>query len=95
MDNNWIHDQDLSGVDTQKLQALASLAEQGQGLGQKELLSFLMTAASRTNKQSVQFSSNELQLILSVLKKNKTPEEQQKMDRLVSLMQQMQNRSRY
>ena len=95
MDNNWIHDQDLSGIDTQKLQALASLAEQGNGLGQKELLPFLMAAASRTDKQFVQFSSNEMQLILSVLKKNKTPEEQQKMDRIVSLMQQVQKRPRY
>ena len=95
MDNNWIHDQDLSGIDIQKLQTLASLAEQGNGLGQKELLPFLIAAASRTDKQSVQFSSNEMQLILSVLKKNKTPEEQQKMDRIFSLMQQMQKRSRY
>ena len=37
MDHNWIHDKELAGIDAQKLQTLASLSEQGHGLGQKEL----------------------------------------------------------
>ena len=95
MDHNWIHDKELAGIDTQKLQTLASLSEQGHGLGQKELLLFLMAAASRTGKQSISFSNQEMQLILTVLKKDKSPEEQAKMDRLFALMQQMQHRTSY
>ena len=95
MDHNWIHDKELAGIDAQKLQTLASLSEQGHGLGQKELLPFLMTAASRTGKQSISFSNQEMQLILTVLKKDKSPEEQAKMDRLFALMQQMQHRTSY
>lgn len=95
MDNTWIHDPNLSDIDTNKLQTIASLAAQGEGLKQKELLPFLMAAASRTSKQSIQFSENELQAILAVLKKNKSPNEQQKMDRLFALIKQMQSRPRY
>ena len=95
MDHNWIHDKELAGIDTQKLQTLASLSEQGHGLGQKELLTFLMAAASRTGKPSISFSNQEMQLILTVLKKDKSPEEQAKMDRLFALMQQMQHRTSY
>ena len=95
MDHNWIHDKDLAGIDPQKLQTLAPLSEQGHGLGQKELLPFLMAAASRTGKQSISFSNQEMQLILTVLKKDKSPEEQAKMDRLFALMQQMQHRTSY
>ena len=95
MDSNWMHDQSLSGIDPRKLEQLSALAQQGKGLGQKELLPFLMAAASRTGKQSISFSNQEMQLILTVLKKDKSPEEQAKMDRLFALMQQMQHRTSY
>ena len=95
MDSNWMHDQTLSGIDPHKLEQLSALAQQGKGLGQKELLPFLMAAASRTGKQSISFSNQEMQLILTVLKKDKSPEEQAKMDRLFALMQQMQHRTSY
>ena len=95
MDHNWIHDKELAGIDAQKLQTLASLSEQGHGLGQKELLPFLLAAASKSEKQHMNFSSAETQMILSVLKKNKSPEEQSRIDRVVQLFQQMQNRSRH
>ena len=95
MEHDWIYDKDLSGIDISKLQSLVSLSEQGNGLGQKELLSFIMAAASRKGKQSVQFSIQEIQTILAVLKKNKSLEEQQKIDRMFALMQQMRNNSHY
>ena len=95
MDSNWMHDQSLSGIDPRKLEQLSALAQQGKGLGQKELLPFLMAAASRTGPQSISFSNQEMQLILTVLKKDKSPEEQAKMDRLFALMQQMQHRTSY
>ena len=95
MDHNWIHDKKLAGIDAQKLQTLASLSEQGHGLGQKELLPFLLATASKSEKQHMNFSSAETQMILSVLKKNKSPEEQSQIDRVVQLFQQMQNRSHH
>ena len=95
MDSNWIHDQSLSGIDPRKLKQLSALAEHGNGLGQKELLPFLLAAASKSDKQHMNFSSAETQMILSVLKKNKSPEEQTQIDRVVQIFQQMQNRSRH
>ena len=95
MDSNWMHDQTLSGIDPRKLEQLSALAQQGKGLGQKELLPFLLAAASKSEKQHINFSSAETQMILSVLKKNKSPEEQSRIDRVVQLFQQMQNRSHH
>ena len=51
MDSNWMHDQSLSGIDTRKLEQLSALAQQGKGLGQKELLPFLLAAASKSEKR--------------------------------------------
>ena len=95
MDSNWMHDQSLSGIDPHKLEQLSSLAEHGKSMGKKELLPFLLAAASKSDKQHMNFSSTEVQAILSVLKKNKSPEEQSQIDRMVQLFQQMQTHSHY
>ena len=94
-DFSWMNNPALKNIDAAKLQMLMTLANQGKGKSQKELLPFLMAAASRTGKQSISFSNQEMQLILTVLKKDKSPEEQAKMDRLFALMQQMQHRTSY
>ena len=91
MNSNWIHDQSLSGIDPRKLKQLSALAEHGNGLGQKELLPFLLAAASKSKKQHMNFSSEEVQTILTVLKKNKSSEEQKQIDHLVQMFQQMKN----
>lgn len=90
MDNNWIYDRDLSHIDMEKLKALTSAANQGKNLSKKELLPFLMAAASHSNQSNLQFTSEEMQTIFSVLKKNKSQEEQNQMDRFFRIMQQMQ-----
>lgn len=55
MDSNWMHDQSLSGIDPRKLEQLSALAQQGKGLGQKELLPFLLAAASKIRKTTYKF----------------------------------------
>ena len=95
MDRKWMNDPALTDIDVSKLEQLSSLAEQGNSLNQKELLPFLLAAASKSKKQKINFSSVETQAILSVLKKNKTPEEQKKMDQMIHMLQQMQNRSHH
>lgn len=95
MDSNWMYDQSLAGIDPHKLEQLSALARQGKDLGQKELLPSLLAAASKSEKQHMNFTSAEAQMILSVLKKNKSPEEQARIDRAVQLVQQMKNRSRH
>ena len=95
MDNKWMQDPTLSAIDPEKLTHLSSLASQGEQLNQKQLLPFLLAAASKSDKQNMNFSSVETQAILSVLKKNKSQKEQEKIDRLVQMFQKMQNRTPY
>lgn len=88
-DANWIHHPSLQQIDASKLQMLLSLANQGQGIKQNELLPFLMAAASQSRTNGTSFSREETDLILNVLKQGKSPEETARIDRLVSLVQQM------
>ena len=91
MNHKWMQDSALSDIDISKLKQLSALAEQGHHMNQKELLPFLLAAASKSKKQHMNFSSEEVQTILTVLKKNKSSEEQKQIDHLVQMFQQMKN----
>lgn len=91
-DNDWIHDPSLKNINPSKLQALLSMSEQGQGLQQKELLPFLMAAASKSKSAGTSFSSEETSLILDVLKQGKTPEEIARIEKMCALVNMMKRR---
>lgn len=87
--NNWINDPSLKNIDASKLQMLLSMSEQGQGMQQKELLPFLMAAASKSQSTGNSFSSDETDLILNVLKQGRTSEEIAKIEKVCTLVKMM------
>ncbi|MDO4344137.1 MAG: hypothetical protein Q4C50_04970 [Eubacteriales bacterium] len=95
MENNdfsWMNNPALKNIDAAKLQMLMTMAAQGKGKSQNELLPFLMTAASKSKAGGTSFTREETDLILNVLKQGKSPEEIAKMEQMVSLIRQMKPR---
>ena len=86
---SWMNNPKLSGMDMSKLAMLGQLAEQGKGKSPQELLPFLMSAASRNKESNLQFSSQEMDTIIQVLKAGKSQEEIQRMDRMLQLIKMM------
>ena len=93
MDQNntfsWMNNPALKNIDASKLQMLMSMANQGMGKSQNELLPFLMAAASQSKASGNSFSSNEVDIIINAIKQGKSPEETARIDQIISLMQQM------
>ncbi|MCC8101371.1 MAG: hypothetical protein LIP11_03640 [Clostridiales bacterium] len=87
-DNSWMKNPALGGIDPAKLEMLSSLAEQAQGKKQNELLPFLM-AAAQSDSGGMSFDSAETEAIIQVLKIGKSPQEIQKIDRILSIMKTM------
>lgn len=87
--NDWINNPALKNIDAAKLQMLLSMAEQGKGKQQKELLPFLMAAASKSQAGGTTFSNEETNLILDVLKQGKSPEEIARIEKVCALVQMM------
>ncbi len=87
MDNEWMNHPGLAGIDPSKLAMLQALASQGKGKGQNELLPFLMAAASSAKEKGKQFTKEEMNLIIEVLKSGKSPEETAQIDKMLNLMQ--------
>lgn len=86
---NWMNNPSLSNIDPAKLQMLSALAQQAQEKKQNELLPFLMSAATQSENNSMSFNASETDAIINVLKAGKSPQEIQKIDRICTLMKQL------
>ena len=86
MSDDWRNNPRLAGIDQSKLYMLQNLAQQGSTKGINDMLPFLMGAAAQGKKGGLKFNANEISTIIEVLKMGKSPEEIQRLDRIVNLM---------
>ncbi len=89
MSQDWMKDPSLSGIDPAKMALLQSFINQGSGKSQNEIVSVLMAAANSSRAKGLQFSPQEMELIIRVLKVGKSPQEIARMDKMLSLMKMM------
>lgn len=88
MDDNWMNHDSLQGIDPAKLQMLSQMTSQGQQQtkSQSDLMPFLMMAANSSREKGMQFSGQEMDMIINVLKMGKSPEEVAQMDKMLMLL---------
>lgn len=89
MNDDWRNNPRLEGMDRSKLDMLQNLAAQGNTKGANDMLPFLMNAAAQGKKGGLKFNANEISTIIEVLKMGKSPQEAQKLDKVVNLMKMM------
>ena len=85
MNNEWMKDESLQGIDPYKLEFLQALVFESSNLRKEQLLPFLMAVAKRGQEKNVTFSDEEIGAIVDVLKKQATPEEMSKMDKILAM----------
>lgn len=83
----WMNDVSLKDISKVKLDFLQKLVFESEHLTKKEQMPFLFALASRTKKEKIQFSQDEISRIVAVLKRNATPEEAAKMDKMLKVFQ--------
>lgn len=88
MDNTWMNNPNLNGIDKNKLEMLSQLASQGQSQthSQSDLMPFLMMAANSSREKGLQFTGNEIDMIIEVLKIGKSPQEIAQIEKMLMLM---------
>ena len=89
---DWMKDPSLSGIDPAKLAMLQSFASQGAGKTQNDILPLLMTAAASQKKKGLQFTQNEIDMIINVMKAGKSQQDIARIDKMAALMKMMQQR---
>lgn len=83
---------DLQGISPEKLNFLLQFAAQNKSGNAKEMSNMVMGAVNAAKKEGIQFSPNETDLIIEILKQNMSPEEQRKAEQILTLMRGLKKR---
>lgn len=86
---DWINDPMLQGMDPLKIELIKTAATQVNGKSGKSLPPILMSLIMSANKKGIRFSSEEMTLILGLLKQGKSSQEQQQIDKTVEMVSAM------
>ena len=76
----WFHDERIQNIAPAKLQLLLNLAEQIEGKSQKEAMPVIIGAIASANRQRLNFTKDEFDLIFQIMKEGKSEEEKRQMD---------------
>lgn len=85
-DTSWMDHPNLKDIDKSKLQILLALTEQSHTKTQKELLPFILAAASQSRAKGVKFTPQEVDTIIDVMKEGKSKEEIARIEKVRSMM---------
>lgn len=92
---DWINDPALQNMEPAKLELFKMAAAQVAGKSGNAMAPIMMSLITNANKKGIQFTPDEISLILKLMKQGKTPAEQQNIDKTVQLVQtMMKNNSR-
>ena len=86
---DWINDPMLQGMDPLKIELIKTAASQVDGKSSKSLPPILMSLIMSANRKGIRFSSEEMTLILSLLKQGKSEQEQKQIDKTVEMVSSM------
>ena len=76
----WKNHPALTGMDPKKLFLLTKISEKIEGKNETDVLPILMAAMTSARKQNISFTSEEFELLFSILKEGKSPQQIQQMN---------------
>ena len=84
--NEWIDHPAMQNIDPIKLELIRTAARQTQGKSGKALAPVMMALITSANKKGIQFTPEEMSLVLSILKEGKSKEEQDQIENMVQMV---------
>lgn len=91
---DWLNDPLLQNIDPVKLELIKTAAAQTAGKSGKAMPPILMSLITSANKKEIQFSPEEVTLILNILKQGKSEQEQKQIDRTVQMVSALVSKNR-
>ena len=85
MDANWMQDEELSNISKDKLMLINSFLTDTSRMSQKEMMMFIMNVIKKCKEQNIQFSKEEMEQIMAVVRKHATPDEIAKIDKVMKM----------
>lgn len=84
--NEWINHPAMENIDPVKLELIKNAARQTKGKSGQSLAPVMMALITSANKKGIQFSPDEVSLILDVLKEGKSKQEQDQIENMLHLV---------
>ena len=91
---DWLNSPLLKDMDPIKVELIKTAASQTSGKSGNSLAPVLMTLITSANRKGIRFTTEEISLILSILKDGKSNSEQQQIDRTVQMVSSMLTRNK-
>ncbi len=85
MNNDWMNDPALSGIDKAKLEFLQALVFESRTLSKDQMLPFLMAVAKRGQADHITFSNEEIETIVAIIKRESSPEDAAARDKMMRM----------
>lgn len=85
MRNDWMQDESLKDIEPYKLEFLQALVFESSNLKKEQMLPFLMAVAKRGQEKKVSFSDKEIDAIVAVLRKQASPDEIAKIEKIMAM----------
>ncbi len=83
---DWLNDPALKNMDPAKLELFKIAASQVQGKSGNAMVPVMMSLITNARKKGIQFTPDEVALILKLLKQGKSEKEQQNIDKTVQMV---------
>ncbi len=93
--NDWTNSPLLKNIDPVKLELIQMAASQTSGKSGKALAPVMLALITSANRKGIRFSSDEIQLILEILKEGKSEEEQAQIERTMNMVKSLLLKKRY
>ena len=77
----------LKDISPEKMQFLLDFATKNENRSPKDMIPFFMAASKSAKNNGIDFSNSEVSLIIEIMKQNMTPEEQKKVDMILSMFE--------
>ena len=90
---DWLNDPLLQNMDPLKKELIKTAAAKTNGKSGNSLAPVLMSLITSANKNGIRFSTEEITLILNIMKQGKSTQEQQQIDKTVQMVTSMMNKS--
>ena len=90
--NEWMNSPNFQQLDPIKKELIEHAAKQVQGKSGNAMASVMMSLILNANKKGIRFSSDEISLILELLKEGKTDSEKMQIDHTVQMIKNMQSK---
>ena len=91
----WKNHPALAGMDPKKVFLLTKISEKIEGKSEQDILPILMAAMTSARKQNIFFSSQEFEILFSILKEGKSEQEVRQINQTIDFARNVLSKNKF